>query len=204
MQFNCGSVTPGVLKSLIPHVRLNIRTLTLGLSYSLTNDDIFSFLGELPNLKWLQLHYYWVCLLPAPNYFLNLMMLCRLQQMKRPNNLPKLLALHSFTVSYKQVYSKKDANELDKWIRCVIARSSRLQELSIVGDQQESDQYDFGAAVAHDAIVDHIVKKHAERIRVLCFRSAFVSVKALRALLGTCTNLEVCRFRVGKEALVST
>ena len=57
---NCGSVTPGVLKSLIPHLRQNIRVVTLGLSYSLTNEDVFSFLGELPGLERLQLHYYWV------------------------------------------------------------------------------------------------------------------------------------------------
>jgi len=34
--------------------------MTLGLSYSLANEDVFSFLGELPSLERLQLHYYWV------------------------------------------------------------------------------------------------------------------------------------------------
>jgi hypothetical protein len=124
--------------------------------------------------------------------------------MKRPSNQPKLSALRSFTVTYNQVHSKKEANELDKWIRCAISGSSNLQELCMVCDPRESDQGAAGAAVAHEAIVDHIVKKHAGTIRVLRFRSAFVSAKGLKALLGACTRLEACQFQVGKEAFVST
>lgn len=106
-------------------------------------------------------------------------------------------------MTYNQVYSKKDVNELDQWIRRAIAGSSKLEEVFMICDQEESDQNDSGPAVAHDAIVDHIVKKHADTIRILRFRSAFVSVNGLKALLGTCTKLEECQFRAGKEALVS-
>ena len=60
VQNNCGSVTPGVLRSLAPPL-INIRGFTLGLSYSLTNDDIFTFLNELTQLQDLQLYYYIVC-----------------------------------------------------------------------------------------------------------------------------------------------
>ena len=60
-QDNCGSVTPGVLRSLIPFGS-NIRTFTLGLSYSLTHQDVFDFLEKLPNLRELDLQYYLVCI----------------------------------------------------------------------------------------------------------------------------------------------
>jgi hypothetical protein len=47
---------------LTPHIR-DIRAFTLGLSHSLTINDIFSFLGELVYLETLQLRYHSVCLL---------------------------------------------------------------------------------------------------------------------------------------------
>jgi hypothetical protein len=124
--------------------------------------------------------------------------------MKIPKKQPKLFALRSFTVTYNHAHSKKDANELDKWIRRAIAGSSKLEEICMLCEQHESEHSDFGAAVTHDAIVDHIVKKHADTIRVLRFRSACVSVKGLKSLLGTCTKLEECQFRARKEVFVST
>jgi capsule polysaccharide modification protein KpsS len=126
--------------------------------------------------------------------------------MRVPKNQPRLLALRSFTATYNQVHSKKEANQLDKWIRRAIAGSSKLEELCMICDQQEPDHSDFrvGPAVAHDPIVDHIAKKHADTIRILRFHSAFVSINGLKALFGTCTKLEICQFRARKEVLVST
>lgn len=65
MKDDCGSVTPGVLKSIVPLLRQNIRGLGLGLSYSLTDEDVFAFLHQLPTLKEVELRYYWVRLLPT-------------------------------------------------------------------------------------------------------------------------------------------
>lgn len=62
LQNNCGSVTPGVLRSLVSPLG-NLHSFVLGLSYSLANDDIFAALNQLPLLQELQLHYYMVCLL---------------------------------------------------------------------------------------------------------------------------------------------
>ena len=60
VQGNCGSVTPGVLRFFIPHIQDNLHALTLGLSYSLTDEDVFTCLGNLPNLNRIQLRYYHV------------------------------------------------------------------------------------------------------------------------------------------------
>jgi hypothetical protein len=127
----------------------------------------------------------------------------QVQQIKLPKSQPKLLALRSFTATYDQVHCKKDANELDKWIRRAITGSCELEEVCMVCDKQEPDDSDIGPAVAHDAIVDHIVKKHRDTIRLLRFRSAFVSVNGLKVLFETCTKLEECQFQARKEALVS-
>ena len=58
-QGNCGSITPGVLRSFLPPVQ-NVHSLSLGLSYSLTDEDVFTFLGQLPHLESLDLTYYLV------------------------------------------------------------------------------------------------------------------------------------------------
>lgn len=48
-----------MLRSFLPHL-LNVNSFALGLTYSVTNDDLHSFLGGLSNLTHLHLHYYWV------------------------------------------------------------------------------------------------------------------------------------------------
>ena len=58
-QDNCGSVTPGVLRSFLPHLQA-ITSFALGLSYSLTDDDVFAFCEDLPSLRALELRYYLV------------------------------------------------------------------------------------------------------------------------------------------------
>ncbi|KAJ7041145.1 hypothetical protein C8F04DRAFT_947579 [Mycena alexandri] len=59
---DCGSITPGLLRSFIP-LLANITGFSLGLSYSLTDDDLFSFLAQLPCLEKVQFRYYLACLL---------------------------------------------------------------------------------------------------------------------------------------------
>lgn len=61
-QSNCGSVTPGVLKSFLPAIS-RIRSFGLGLSYSITTDELFGFLSQLVNLAALDVRYYMVSLL---------------------------------------------------------------------------------------------------------------------------------------------
>lgn len=60
MKENCGSITPGVLKSILPPLKREVQKISLGLSYSLTDEDVFTFLHQLPNLKGVELTYYWV------------------------------------------------------------------------------------------------------------------------------------------------
>lgn len=106
-------------------------------------------------------------------------------------------------MTYKQIYTRKDTDELDKWIRRAIAGSSHLEQLHLVCDQEDSSQTNATPAVAHDALVEHIVGKHAGNIRVLTLRPAFIRVDGLRALLASCNKLEECHFRTTEAAMVS-
>ncbi|KAF8182927.1 hypothetical protein BJ912DRAFT_977178, partial [Pholiota molesta] len=98
---NCGSVTPGVLKSFVPYVKDNLQAFTLGLSYSLTDENVFTFLGSLTQLRRLNLRYYW--------------------QMKQPLHLPRLTSLRSFTAIYYQIDTAMEVTDFSKWVRRAIA-----------------------------------------------------------------------------------
>ncbi|KAF8968746.1 hypothetical protein BDZ97DRAFT_1797828 [Flammula alnicola] len=174
---NCGSVTPGVLKSFIPHIKDNLRAFTLGLSYSLTDDDVFTFLGNLPHLERLNLRYYW--------------------QLKHPPRQPKLTSLRSFTAIYSRIHSKHDVREFSKWVRRAIAGSPRLEELRLT----RGDDSDWSHTTAYDGLVDHIVAKHSETIRVLDFGAALVGVGKLKAVLKSCVRLEEVSVAADRSAL---
>ena len=68
VQDNCGSVTPGVLRAFLPHLR-EITSFALGLSYSLTDDDVFAFCEDLPSLEILELRYYLVSRFSTYSHF---------------------------------------------------------------------------------------------------------------------------------------
>ncbi|KAI0687453.1 hypothetical protein BC835DRAFT_403929 [Cytidiella melzeri] len=63
---NCGSVTPGVLKQISPSVS-ELTSFTLGLSYSIDNNDLFEVLSQMHNLTSLELRYYLASLLLLSN-----------------------------------------------------------------------------------------------------------------------------------------
>ena len=59
VQESCGSITPGVLRSFLPHMS-TITSFSLGFSYSLTDDDVISFWEGLPSLRTLEFRCYLV------------------------------------------------------------------------------------------------------------------------------------------------
>ncbi|CAA7262648.1 unnamed protein product [Cyclocybe aegerita] len=180
LKANCGSVTPGVLKAILPHIQNSVQALTLGLSYSLTNDDVFGFISQLHHLRHLELRYYW--------------------QLKQPAHPPSLPQLRTFVVSFMHTNTVPETQALDKWIRRAIELSPLLEELKLVSDSDgdNSTPNDDGAQVAHDSLIDHLVKKHSIRLRVLTMTTSFVNGKALRVLFDRCGGLEEISTRVNK------
>ncbi|RDB17499.1 hypothetical protein Hypma_000999 [Hypsizygus marmoreus] len=179
LEDNCGSITPGVLTSFVPHIQDNLQELTLGLSYSLADENVFFFLNQLPHLQRLQLQYYWAQ-----------------QQLRPPTTHPRLSKLKYFAVDYSVIESRFEAINLCKWIRKVIS-SSPIEHIRLICD----DFYKFPANVSFDSIVDHIVKKHSRTLLILDLGSAYIGVDSFRQLLSSCFKLEEMHVAVRKNAL---
>ncbi|KAF9444948.1 hypothetical protein P691DRAFT_735742 [Macrolepiota fuliginosa MF-IS2] len=188
---NCGSVTPGVLKSIIPLLERNIRSLSLGLSYSLADEDVFAFLRCLTKLESVELRYYW--------------------QLKPPKSRPNLPNLRTFTACYaNRLQTRNEVRSLCKWIRRTIS-SSPIESLYIIQDDSSSSSpgdsdddesmRNTGANVSFRSIIDHLCCRHTDTLRVLYMPTAYVGVKSLKKLLGCCTELEEVYLCAGSHAL---
>ncbi|KZT05087.1 uncharacterized protein LAESUDRAFT_656763 [Laetiporus sulphureus 93-53] len=171
---NCGSITPGVLRSFVPHL-FKIEALSLGLSYSLTDFDVFTFLEEMTSLVSLDLRYY--------------------LQLRQPPKSPRLDHLRSLTVRYTPVNNAKHATRLCKWTRMVIEHAP-LVELRLVCTEE-----DRGSSVNFDGLLAHLSHKHAKVLRILRMDKAFVGRKALRHLCSCCENLEELAIAISGDLL---
>ncbi|PPQ65462.1 hypothetical protein CVT24_010793 [Panaeolus cyanescens] len=199
---NCGSVTPGVLRAIMPHVKDSLTDLTLGLSYSLADEDVFNFVGEIEHLRWLKLRYYW--------------------QLKQPPRQPSLRNLSTFIVSHPELQARKDVLELCKWVRRAIKGSPLLEVLKLCGDDDLGPGVDErgmvnGGDVADDSyegngdnipspgsfdpLLEHLTLKHKERLRILDLGTGFMSVASFKKVATECQGLEVIRAAVGKGFL---
>ncbi|KAJ3522228.1 hypothetical protein NMY22_g11980 [Coprinellus aureogranulatus] len=212
---NCGSVTPGVLKSFLLPVGENLKAFSLGLSYSITDEDIFAFLSQLPNLEHLRLRNYWVRSLLGPH---RISLSPSSQQMKPPTHKPGLGRLKTFIADYGgSLTTCKEVSRFCVWIRRTVA-ASPLQSLHIIaeGDETSSDVGDIdgfsngpsddarsssSAYPAFDSLVEHLTRKHANTLKHLHMRSAFVSLQALQNLLERCLILENLNASAGATAL---
>ncbi|KAI0351224.1 hypothetical protein OH77DRAFT_1487729 [Trametes cingulata] len=170
---SCGSVTPGVLRSFIPHLQ-SVTSFALGLSYSLTDSDVFAFWQELPCLLALEFRYY-------------------LQL--RPSFDPRLPRLRHLTVHYSNVMTKDHTDRLCRWVRRVIAKSP-LELLRLVCENEVD-----GPAVSFDPLVEHLCMKHHEKLRVLHMPDCFVGRRLLGVLCGTCKALEELALGISRDAL---
>ncbi|KAI0742435.1 hypothetical protein C8Q80DRAFT_1188375 [Daedaleopsis nitida] len=171
---SCGSVTPGVLRSFLQPLQ-NTTSFALGLSYSLTDDDVFQFWTDLPNLEDLEFRYY-------------------LQL--RPSITPRLIRLRHFTVHYIPVMTRIDAAHMYKWVRRVISHAP-LECLRLIPEFVTQG----GAAVTFDPLLEHLAARHAQNLRVLDMKECFVGRTALIMLCKTCTNLEELNVAVSLETM---
>ena len=104
-------------------------------------------------------------------------------------------------MSYQHVESRKEVNELCKWIRRAIAGSG-IEELKVMWEQAP-DPSNSGPSLCFSGLFDHIVKKQFLTIRVLDLGSVFVCVDHLRSLLIACLRLEELKIQVSRNALAS-
>ncbi|KNZ77318.1 hypothetical protein J132_05746 [Termitomyces sp. J132] len=176
---NCGSITPGVLKSFVPHVIDHLRELTLGLSYSLQDEDVFTFLSQLPLLERLQLQHY--------------------LQLRTPKTIPKLMRLKYFAADYLPAFDKREVVALCRWVKWVIS-SSPIEHVCLIRGDQDPDTIH----IPFDSLIDHLATKHASTLRILDFKEAYVSVKGMKSLLHRCNHLEEVYVAARIHVLVGT
>ncbi|TDL27031.1 hypothetical protein BD410DRAFT_481672 [Rickenella mellea] len=167
LEDNCGSVTPGTLKFLIPHLP-DLEVFTLGLSYSVKDEDLFPFLGKLTRLRQLQLTYY-----------------IQLGALPKVTISPSLV---SFEVRYKMIHSRPHTNSLCTWVHQIIAHTS-LESLELLCE--DAEEYEgSGAHPSFDGLVKHLSVRHAKTLKTLRMEDAFVGTPAMVDLMSNCRQLE--------------
>ncbi|KAI0632678.1 hypothetical protein C8Q77DRAFT_1058376 [Trametes polyzona] len=168
----CGSVTPGVLRSFLPHLQ-NVPTFAIGLSYSLTDDDVFKFWQDMPRLESLEARYY---------------------RQLRPPIRPRLTHLRSLTARFWSLHSVEETHAFCHWI-CLVVSKAPLETLKMVCESECFLWFN------HDPLVEHLCVKHSKTLRSLHMHDSFISKDALRALCRSCTALEELSVSIRREAL---
>ncbi|KAJ7352661.1 hypothetical protein DFH08DRAFT_859570 [Mycena albidolilacea] len=162
---NCGSITPGVLRSFVPFLA-NITAFSLGISYSITDDDLFKFLAQLPCLERVQLRHYLQWKVSAPG-----------DPLKR---------LHSLTVCHDSSDEDEFVDMLCAWIIRAIT-ASPIECIRFCCDEFPTHNE---APRGFDALVEHLSRSNADTLRVLDLKGWLISAPSVSLLFGTCAALE--------------
>ncbi|KAJ7583784.1 hypothetical protein C8J56DRAFT_951786 [Mycena floridula] len=180
---NCGSITPGVLRDMAtPELTPTLRAFSLGLSYSLTDQDVFHFLGQFSQLQSISLQYF--------------------MQLSSPKTIPAFRSLKRFTVRHPKMGTRMEAEHLCTWIRRAITGSS-LEELRLEHDESyPAPNRAPGANLSFDSLFTHLAEKHGANLRVVDLETVFVGYRALRLLCERCTSLERLAVTGGPRILI--
>ena len=116
----------------------------------------------------------------------------------RPARIPRMPKLRSLTVHCQYAMTTRDAAYLYKWVRRAITYAP-LEFLRLVCEHQPS-----GAAPSFDPLLEHLIARHARRLRILDLREFLVGWRALRRLCDSCLELEDLFVTVSPATLVST
>ncbi|KAJ7065036.1 hypothetical protein C8F01DRAFT_1129199, partial [Mycena amicta] len=162
---NCGSVTPGVLRALIPLLQ-EISAISLGLSYSITDDDLFDFLGQLPNLKSAQLQHY--------------------LQYKVTDNTRQMNRLRSLTVLHNPMDDAESMARICAWVRHAVA-GAPIERLQLCCDEFEESSF---APRTFDALLRDIAFANGATFRALDIGGWLVSADAVSLLFEGCKQIE--------------
>ncbi|KAF7319059.1 hypothetical protein HMN09_00242100 [Mycena chlorophos] len=162
---NCGSVTPGVLRSLVPLLQ-NISAISIGLSYSLTDDDLFDFLGQLGSLQSAHLQHY--------------------PQFKPMENTAQMNNLRSLTVLHNLIDDADAMVRFCTWIQHAVA-GAPIQRIKLCCDEFEESSF---APRSFDALLRDLAASNGETLRALYLGGWLVSADAVTALFESCVGIE--------------
>ncbi|KAF8174704.1 hypothetical protein K438DRAFT_1980165 [Mycena galopus ATCC 62051] len=162
---DCGSITPGVLRSFVPFLT-NITAFSLGISYSITDDDLFNFLAQLPCLERVQLRHYLQWKVPAPG-----------SPLKR---------LRSLTVCHDSSDDEDVVDKLCAWVLRAIT-ASPIEHIRFCCDEFPTDSE---APRGFDALIEYLSHSNPKTLRLLDLNGWLISASSVSLLFGTCTTLE--------------
>ncbi|KAJ7682854.1 hypothetical protein B0H17DRAFT_1075127 [Mycena rosella] len=162
---NCGSVTPGVLRSFIPLLQ-NITAFSFGLSYSITDDDLFSFLGQLPCLETVQLQHY--------------------LQFKSPEDGTPMKCLRSLTVLHHPSDDLDNVDRICAWVIRAIS-GSPIERIQICCHEFDDSTF---APRSFDALIEHLSRTNSGTLRALDLGGWLISDSSVSLLFSTCVALE--------------
>ncbi|KAJ7206035.1 hypothetical protein GGX14DRAFT_367657 [Mycena pura] len=157
---NCGSVTPGVLRTIAP-LLTNVSALSFGLSYSVTDDDLFGFLAQLPCLQSAQLQHY---------------LAQRDSQMRR---------LRSLTVHHSPTDDSDNIERLCAWVRRAIY-GAPIERLQLCCDEFDESAF---APRCFDALVNDFVSANAVTLHMLDLGGWLISASVVSSLFDACAAL---------------
>ncbi|KDQ52371.1 hypothetical protein JAAARDRAFT_184263 [Jaapia argillacea MUCL 33604] len=171
---NCGSITPGILRSLstsLLTLHQPLRSFSIGISYSLTDTDIFGFLDGSPN---------------GPMRELEELTVCYYMQLKPPTVIPNLPSLRKLTIKHTgtPISCTTQASLFTSFILRLIKKSRCLRELNIIHDG-------VGGGVKMDGLVSSLVAREGRGVELREVRLWFVGRAAFEELCRSCTSLEV-------------
>ncbi|KAK7053231.1 hypothetical protein VNI00_003856 [Paramarasmius palmivorus] len=167
----------------------SLQSLTLGLISTSQDNEVFQVLSQTPCLRDLTLEYR---LTSHPMR----------QSCTLPTTFTPLCNLKSFTLRYKalsELYCPLTPAEISKWIKHAVGQSP-LEQLSFLPFYQPRTR-NPKPKQSWDALVDHLVDKHAGTLRGMDLRAGFVRKRSLKKLLKGCVKLEVLKVGTSRGAL---
>lgn len=109
------------------------------------------------------------------------------------------MSLRRLKITHAYSSSKQYTLNMCKWIRRIVSHSP-LECLEIICDDR--DENHRGPHISYDGLIDHLVSRHSNTLRVLLMRDAFVGTRKLKLLTDTCRSLEVISVSARKNAYV--
>lgn len=212
---DCGSITPGVLRSFAPRLD-SLEAFSLGVSFSLTHRDVFKFLGTdaMRDVRRLRLAYYAQMTRPPPCPLLHsLTSLIIIKQNPSPTN-------YEFNLFNRFLRPIIDASPVLETVRVlgkVWGGASPLRPLpsafglATVGESREEgaepldDDDEFGGiGLLANPLIVHLGFRAAmmmrrdipHTLRCIDLRTAFVSVNVLQDFTQRASDFRLSEFRV--------
>lgn len=109
------------------------------------------------------------------------------------------MSLRRLKITHAYTSSRQYTLNMCKWIRRLVSHSP-LECLEIICDDRDENL--GGPHITYDGLIDHLVARHSNTLRVLLMRDAFIGTNKLKLLMDTCRSLEAISVSAREDAYV--